>query len=385
MQYDGLRRQNTADDTKTASLTAASTKFSTDSSSVKNSSQRNNHSRRKLKIAGIRDILKLPSAVGRRRKSLSEPQLRKKLTKLAERGNWNAARKLISGYEFPAIARDSFILENTLREESSPRRRRSSYRSGNRHSFSGGESSAAAAVIQAVLIEESESSSDDEIDTGENILHDVCRCQPPLDVVKTLLCALQHRRCGSTIFGTDDQGRTPLHVAATMGASSEVIDALVCANEIEARRHKMEKINAREQKETTNDAIFDAFGIDGYTVAPPAISQEQSVDETPNNEPESERRQTAQVGITDDDIYNQHLRDYLDDFMDDLDGCEHLGYADEDGFNILDDPSEARHIEESAVCNHGDGNSAYPLFEIIDIDEDDDCVSVMSDITVTLN
>merc|ERR1719253_1065486 len=69
------------------------------------------------------------------------------------------------------------------------------------------------------------SSSENRPDVGENILHDVCRFRPPLDVLETLLIALRYRR-GST-FGTDDQGRTPLHVAAACGASPQIIDALV--------------------------------------------------------------------------------------------------------------------------------------------------------------
>eukprot|EP00804_Cyclotella_cryptica_P025810 CCRYP_002687-RA/>CCRYP_002687-RA protein AED:0.18 eAED:0.18 QI:430/1/1/1/0/0/2/198/592 len=123
-----------------------------------------------------------------------------------------------------------------------PNSRRPSYgsRNGERLSFAGKESAAAAAVIKAAaaaaMLEEGSKSEDcsDNADmtSGENILHDVCRHNPPLDVIELLLTALRHRR-GITC-ARDDDGRTPLHVAAASGASSVVVDALAMADPVPA-------------------------------------------------------------------------------------------------------------------------------------------------------
>jgi len=82
----------------------------------------------------------------------------------------------------------------------------------------------------AALFDESSSAapSSERLDTGENVLHDMCRYNPPLDVIETLLMSLRHRRgCTS---GKDEMGRTPLHVAAACGASPDIIDALARAD-----------------------------------------------------------------------------------------------------------------------------------------------------------
>lgn len=69
---------------------------------------------------------------------------------------------------------------------------------------------------------------DDRPDIGENILHDLCRYQPPLDVLETILLGLRERYQGELYtIGRDSLGRTPLHVAAASGAHSTIVDALV--------------------------------------------------------------------------------------------------------------------------------------------------------------
>eukprot|EP00578_Thalassiosira_sp_NH16_P002942 CAMPEP_0181137536 /NCGR_PEP_ID=MMETSP1071-20121207/33757_1 /TAXON_ID=35127 /ORGANISM="Thalassiosira sp., Strain NH16" /LENGTH=641 /DNA_ID=CAMNT_0023224295 /DNA_START=243 /DNA_END=2165 /DNA_ORIENTATION=+ len=224
--------------------------------------------RRKLRSGGFARLCKLPSLVVSRRKS-------------AERGDWDTVRKLISNYEFsdnisevptrkrqqPRAAafrgqRTKLHGEPTATASSSSRRPSYGSRNGDRRSFTGKESAAAAAVIKASLLEESLESIESAAvikaslleeslesiesatatkghgrphrapDVGENILHDVCRCRPPPDVVETLLEALRHRR-GVASGTTHDDGarrRTPLHLAAECGASPEVIDALVRAD-----------------------------------------------------------------------------------------------------------------------------------------------------------
>jgi len=185
----------------------------------------------------------------RRRKSISETNLRKKLKKNAEKGEWDAVRKLLSKYDFDDIpipeplplpltplkaaptnnnrnGDSSSDKGKTYGKEDEPATvRRPSY--GSRNSF---ESAAAAAAFKAALFDESSpaSPSSERLDVGENVLHDICRCNPPLDVIETLLTSLRHRRdCTS---GKDEMGRTPLHVAAACGASPDVIDALARAD-----------------------------------------------------------------------------------------------------------------------------------------------------------
>lgn len=152
----------------------------------------------------------------------------------------------------------------------------------------------------------------------------------------------------------------------------------------EIENNDSDNVLRRKQEENVNDALFEIFGIDGQcTVKTPVISHEDSVGNTPETQPQSGHQQTAQVDMTDNDIYQQHLLDYLYDFADDLEGCKYLEYADEDGFDILDDPSEAEQDERPLVI---DGTSltyvkksiTHPFFVVID--DDDDCVSVLSDI-----
>lgn len=248
-----------------------------------------------------------------RRRTISETNLRKKLTKYAERSEWDTVRRVLSNYDFD----DIMDLSSTSRSLLSPNQgkiggieetyspspstppgaseRRHSYGTNNnssrnsfsssiRNSFTGKvESAAAAAAIKAaLLLDESESLSSclvDDYDNegagassllsserrqsgshdgaviegscregggGENILHDMCRCRPPVDVIETLLTSLRRqqrlyhhhhrrrRRVGARTTGQDEIGRTPLHVAAACGASPEVIDALCRADPIPA-------------------------------------------------------------------------------------------------------------------------------------------------------
>ncbi|KAL3802958.1 hypothetical protein HJC23_011581 [Cyclotella cryptica] len=192
----------------------------------------------------------------RRARQLSEAQLRKKVSKLCDRGDWSRVRKLISNHDFADVAEvipetNSVIAKSSSSEGKhslnneliqNPNSRRPSYgsRNGERLSFAGKESAAAAAVIKAAaaaaMLEEGSKSEDcsDNADmtSGENILHDVCRHNPPLDVIELLLTALRHRR-GITC-ARDDDGRTPLHVAVASGASSVVVDALAMADPVPA-------------------------------------------------------------------------------------------------------------------------------------------------------
>mmetsp|Transcript_9934 Transcript_9934/g.15026 ORF Transcript_9934/g.15026 Transcript_9934/m.15026 type:complete len:620 (+) Transcript_9934:120-1979(+) len=551
----GFQRPDTTD--TALSLTAVSTAILTEDAGANdsNTSQRKRYSLSKINIGGLRGILKLSSSVSRRcSKHLSEPQLRKKLKKIAERGDWDAARKLINGYEFLVIphTQQTHSEHNDSRASTPDRKhvvadRRPSYGSrsgGARRSFTGGESVAAAAAIQAALIEESESSSADDSpehgslpDIGDNILHDLCRCQPPQDVVETLLCALRHRRRGGTTSGIDDHGRTPLHLAAMTGASPDVVDALVRADpcpasrgdedgrtplhhavkflasggyhhfapvaahsgrkssrssnkstihqgrlmlspeealertyqtvrilkdtmhaypgkvsfkdedtlgyspldyavesnitkteliqtlirrkgkhcfvalesnisdsqdskvlrqleqdEIEARRQRLENFNKRQAEGASNDLLFDVFGIEQSVIqqavddALSLCKQNGHCDDKTSDKKELEQQQvSAEEEVRNDDaIYNQHLQNYIDDFMGDLEGCENLDYFEEDSFDILDDPSEAQQretlamIDEESIIANGE---IPPLADVI-VDKDDDCVSVVSEISL---
>eukprot|EP00574_Skeletonema_japonicum_P006512 CAMPEP_0201736280 /NCGR_PEP_ID=MMETSP0593-20130828/39389_1 /ASSEMBLY_ACC=CAM_ASM_000672 /TAXON_ID=267983 /ORGANISM="Skeletonema japonicum, Strain CCMP2506" /LENGTH=590 /DNA_ID=CAMNT_0048230003 /DNA_START=102 /DNA_END=1874 /DNA_ORIENTATION=+ len=176
-----------------------------------------------------------------RRKPLSETRLREKLVKRADRGDWGGVRKLISNFDFSDIPEPllpctklpnmNSTVQMLEEEQKHSSHRRPSYgsRSGDRLSFTGKESAAAAAAIKAALLEESSAtSSSEKPNIGENVLHDICRYDPPLDVIETLLVSLRHRR-GAT-SGTDDTGRTPLHVASASGASPDVINALTRAD-----------------------------------------------------------------------------------------------------------------------------------------------------------
>ena len=193
---------------------------------------------------GVLSRIKLPGRRwGNRRKPISETRFREKLIKRAEKGDWGGVRKLISNFDFSNIPEPllpSSKIQNInsnvqiIEEGHEPSQRRPSYgsRSGERLSFTGKESAAAAAAIKAALLEESSTSSSEKLNIGENVLHDICRYDPPLDVMETLLLSLRCRR--GTTYGTDDSGRTPLHVAAAFGANPQVIDALARVDPVPA-------------------------------------------------------------------------------------------------------------------------------------------------------
>lgn len=185
------------------------------------------------------NILKL-CPIARRRRGLTETQLRRRVKRAAEKRDWATVRKLISNHEFSSLpqikqTRSPPVNESQSRIEGDPNStRRPSYgsRCGDRLSFTGKESAAAAAAIKAAMVDESSDGSATPPDTGENILHDVCSYRPPLDVVETLLGALRHRQWATA--GRDEHGRTPLHLAAFTSASPGVIDALVRADPVPA-------------------------------------------------------------------------------------------------------------------------------------------------------
>lgn len=509
----------------------------------------------------IRSILKR----GSKKKPLSETQLRKKVRKAAEKGDWEAARKLVANYEFSVIPetmpkRGSFspsiIPEEPPQQQDGKIARRPSYgsRSGERRSFTGKESAAAAAAIKAAALEESSSNCGMESavdssgeqrtvggpDIGENILHDVCRFNGPLDLIETLLAALRHRRGCTT--GTDDQDRTPLHLSAMCGAPSEVIDALIRADpapasmgdvdrrsplhlamrnhvypvlpvhgrgggkhqvpqeqipspeqtlertsktvqilketmitypgridfkdedksgyspldyaidgnvdiliqclirrreprqrrsqrlsglttgrhsfgrgscgrsvystassvteaqdmeilhqleqdEIDARKYRIAKMKKKRQKQQINHALFDVFGIEEQptspSVAEPSHADPSSQKSLLKNPEEVQSLIKSRQGtidkdpqaLTDADVYNQHLEDYLNDYMDDFEGG--LEYADEDGFDIFQDPEELDQDPDEEIIE------TESLPEVIVVDQDE-CMSVMSEVTVPL-
>jgi hypothetical protein len=176
-----------------------------------------------------------------RKKPISEARLREKLIQRAEGGDWSGVRKLISNYEFADVIPEGFPLctksippeEGQEPHLNSDRRPSYGSRSGDRLSFTGKESVAAAAAIKAALLDESSAThSSEKFDVGHNILHDICRYLPPLDVIELLLTSLRHRR--GTTSGRDDAGRTPLHVAVAFGAAPDVIDALTRADPVPA-------------------------------------------------------------------------------------------------------------------------------------------------------
>ena len=188
---------------------------------------------------GLLSRIKLPGRRWNRRKPISEARFREKLIKRADKGDWGGVRKLISSFDFSDIpepflptTKNQNINSSVqmLEEGHEPSHRRPSYgsRSGERLSFTGKESAAAAAAIKAALLEESSADSSEKTNIGENVLHDMCRYDPPLDVMETLLVSLRHRR--GTTCGTDGSGRTPLHVAAAFGVDPKVIDALTRAD-----------------------------------------------------------------------------------------------------------------------------------------------------------
>jgi hypothetical protein len=235
------------------------------------------------------------------RKPVSEARLREKLIKRAEKGDWGGVRKLISNFEFSDIPEPSPSCTNIQSSsvqviekgphQSSDRRPSYGSRSGDRLSFTGKESAAAAAAIKAALLDESSgTSSSEKPNIGENVLHDMCRYNPPLDVIETLLVSLRHRR--GTTSGRDDTGRTPLHVASAFGAAPDVIDALARADPSPA---SMGDIDGRTPLHIAVRRL--AYGA----------TDENPLEETAQTIPSS-RRSSGHDVLTEEEIYARSVR-----------------------------------------------------------------------------
>jgi hypothetical protein len=255
-------------------------------------------------------------APNRRRKKLSEDQLRKQIKRHCENRDWPKVRRLISNHDFTEVP--EVVLEtNSLAAKSSSSEgkqsqnkehvqtsRRPSYgsRNGERLSFTGKESSAAADAMKVAaamaLLEESSSSEECsrtvEVVRDENILHDVCSHNPPRDVIEMLLAVMRHRK-GSTC-GRDEKGRTPLHVAVATGASPGVIDALTRADPLPAtmgdhdKRSPLhlavkylayeERYDCPEPQNNSKRALFKLKKSSNSSTSYPILSREQAIEDT---------------------------------------------------------------------------------------------------------
>lgn len=175
-------------------------------------------------------------------------------------------------------------------------------------------------------------------------------------------------------------------------------------DEIEARRERMRKIKSRRRKETMDDALYDVFGIEeqsaAVVIAPPAAggpvcpaklvddierqSKLEATESVSDEKVEVVSQANAALATMSEDakVYNRHLQDYLDNFMNDLEGCEDLEYDDEDGFDILVDPEEAMPVIDESAPRGGDDANMPPLSVIVVTADDHDCLSVVSEITV---
>eukprot|EP00580_Thalassiosira_gravida_P004339 CAMPEP_0201625412 /NCGR_PEP_ID=MMETSP0493-20130528/1212_1 /ASSEMBLY_ACC=CAM_ASM_000838 /TAXON_ID=420259 /ORGANISM="Thalassiosira gravida, Strain GMp14c1" /LENGTH=114 /DNA_ID=CAMNT_0048095383 /DNA_START=11 /DNA_END=355 /DNA_ORIENTATION=- len=74
------------------------------------------------------------------------------------------------------------------------------------------------------------------------------------------------------------------------------------------------------------------------------------------------------------DIYNQHMDDYLNNYMDEFAGGD-LEYCEEDGFDIFQDPEEDQPKKPEEKIKQGP-----PIAEIM-LTQDDDCFSLVSEVT----
>jgi hypothetical protein len=198
-------------------------------------------------------------------------------------------------------------------------------------------------------------------------------------------------------------------------------------DEIEARKRRIQKLKSRKKKAVMNDALFDVFGIEEQPAAaaapagfvspreeqeeesplqPPQHQQTDKVEGTTDAEPVDHQAKTKPqdqpepnvdvVGMTDEAIYDKHLQDYLDEYMDDFVEGGDLEYCDEDAFDILEDPSEVRRDQEQEqaalfafrIEDSGEINAALPAVIILSDnyeDDEDECASVISEITVPLS
>jgi len=89
--------------------------------------------------------------------------------------------------------------------------------------------------------------------------------------------------------------------------------------------------------------------------------------------------------VSDVDIYNRHLQDYLDGYLEDFGGL--LDQDDDDGFDIFEDPElvepplpPVRQSPPSPA--QGGRGSAPPISEVAFTPVDDDCASLFSEISV---
>jgi hypothetical protein len=180
--------------------------------------------------------------------------------------------------------------------------------------------------------------------------------------------------------------------SVTEDQDMEILEQLE-REEVEARRKRIEKIRAKRQQRRMTAVLFDAFGIEEE---PPPLAHQpppmQVICDDPSPIPEppaqdaksasksrsSDRQRSMARSATSEEIMNRHLEDYLngmhmDDFEGNFDEYEDDPYADDpDGFNIFDDPDEMDPEEVDP--------DAPPVTEIIV--EDDDAVSVASEVTV---
>lgn len=77
-------------------------------------------------------------------------------------------------------------------------------------------------------------------------------------------------------------------------------------------------------------------------------------------------------------IYQRHLQDYLDEYIEEFEGGDLKHYHSEDGFDIFADPDE---IQEPPKAVNDVKIDGFPIEEII-VALDDDCVSIASQVTL---
>lgn len=80
----------------------------------------------------------------------------------------------------------------------------------------------ASALLQVTSQSKQQQPPPNEIVGGRNALHVICSLHPPVSIIRTI-----RQICPSCLEGIDDNGYTPLHVAAECGASPQVIDCLL--------------------------------------------------------------------------------------------------------------------------------------------------------------
>jgi len=176
-------------------------------------------------------------------------------------------------------------------------------------------------------------------------------------------------------------------------------------DEIEARRLRLRKMKSKPEKVSDKDdgELFDIFGIDPSAQLSkgeaaedlnPCIPQEQGGDTTSILSPDQE---LPPQELNDSAIYNKHLQAYMEDYMDGY-GFEEdlLQNPSDSSFDIFQDPELVADAQKTIDEYHGrrnvnDFNEAQVLLngEIRLPNEigflatqDDECVSVVSEVTV---